>query len=220
MATVFVFDLDDTLYKEIDYLKSAYRDIAIKLQEFGVVDAYPQMLAWYEAKLNVFDKINAYYHLNIPVPDFLNWYRYHLPQISLSDGADELLKSILASGSKVGLITDGRTQTQRNKIEALGLSKYIDPDEIIISEEFGSEKPDARNFQYFMDKHPLSDFVYVADNPRKDFVTPNKLGWMTIGLLNDGRNIHTKNHDVEKEYLPKAWVKSLKEIITTLDNAE
>jgi putative hydrolase of the HAD superfamily len=213
MDKVFVFDLDDTLYKEIEYLKSAYKDIAIKLQELGVVDAYPQMLAWYEAKQNVFDKINEYYHLNIPISDFLNWYRYHLPHIALSDGADELLKSIIASGNKVGLITDGRAKTQRNKIEALGLSKYIDSDDIIISEEFGSEKPDARNYQYFMDKYPQSEFVYIADNPRKDFVTPNKLGWQTIGLLNDGRNIHTQNLDIEKEYLPKAWVQSLNEII-------
>jgi putative hydrolase of the HAD superfamily len=213
MAKVFVFDLDDTLYKEIDYLRSAYKDIAEKLQEFGIVDAYPQMLAWYETKQNVFDKVNEYYHLNIPIPDFLNWYRYHLPQISLSDGADELLKSILASGNKVGLITDGRAKTQRNKIGALGLSKYIDSDDIIISEEFGSEKPDARNYQYFVDKYLQSEFVYIADNPRKDFVTPNKLGWMTIGLLNDGRNIHTQNLDIEKEYLPNTWVKSLNEII-------
>jgi putative hydrolase of the HAD superfamily len=215
MAKVFVFDLDDTLYKEIDYLKSAYIGIAEKLQEFGVVDAYPQMLAWYEAKQNVFNKINGYYHLNIQIPDFLNWYRYHLPRIALSDGVDELLKSIIASGNKVGLITDGRAKTQRNKIEALGLSKYIDPDDILISEEFGSEKPNARNYQYFMDKYPRSEFVYVADNPRKDFVSPNKLGWMTIGLLNDGRNIHPQNLNIEKEYLPKTWVKSLNEIITT-----
>jgi putative hydrolase of the HAD superfamily len=213
MAKAFVFDLDDTLYKEIDYLKSAYKGIAEKLQEFGVVDAYPQMLAWYETKQNVFDKINEYYHLNIPISDFLNWYRYHLPQISLSDGADELLKSIIASGNKVGLITDGRAKTQRNKIEVLGLYKYIDSDNNIISEEFGSEKPDVRNYQYFMDKYPQSEFVYIADNPCKDFVTPNKLGWMTIGLLNDSRNIHAQNLDIEKEYLSKVWVKSLNEII-------
>jgi putative hydrolase of the HAD superfamily len=216
MVKVFVFDLDDTLYKEIDYLKSAYREIAVKLQKFGIVDAYPQMIAWYGNEFNVFDKINEYYHLSIPISEFLSWYRNHIPSISLSEDATMLLKYIIASGNKISLITDGRSITQRNKINALGLQLYIDPDDIIISAEFGSEKPNLKNYQYFEDKYPNAEFVYIADNPNKDFVTPNRLGWMTIGLLNDGRNIHTQNMDIEKEYLPKIWVKSLKEITTIL----
>lgn len=213
---VFIFDLDDTLYKECDFLKSAYRAIALRLQALGVDDAYPQMLAWYEARGNVFKNVNQYYHLNIPMEDYLNWYRGHRPQISLSDGADELLRGIIASGNKAGLITDGRSITQRNKIEALGLLQYMAPEDMIISEAFGSEKPDVRNYQYFRDKYPQSELIYIADNPRKDFVTPNQLGWMTIGVLNDGRNIHPQNLDVEKEYLPQIWVKSCAEIRRTI----
>jgi putative hydrolase of the HAD superfamily len=216
MVKVFVFDLDDTLYKEFDFLRSAYKEIAVRLQNFGAVDAYPKMLAWYGDKLNVFDKINEHYHLSIPISEYLSWYRNHIPSISLSKDATELLRNIIASGNKISLITDGRSITQRNKINALGLLQYVDPDDIIISAEFGSEKPNPRNYQYFENKYPNAWFVYIADNPNKDFVTPNRLGWMTIGLLNDGSNIHAQNMDVEEEYLPKMWVKSLNEIITIL----
>ena len=42
---VFVFDLDDTLYKEIDFLRSAYRETADWVEvEFSQTDIYPFMI--------------------------------------------------------------------------------------------------------------------------------------------------------------------------------
>jgi putative hydrolase of the HAD superfamily len=216
MAKVIAFDLDDTLYKEIDFLKSAYRTIADKLRERGVEDAYPRMLEWYADKQNVFQKINEYYHLDIPMEDYLQVYRYHVPTISLSEGATELLNAIVDSGNRVALITDGRSKTQRNKVEALGLLQYLSAEDVIVSEELGSEKPDVRNYNALVSKYPSDTFVYVADNTRKDFVTPNTLGWSTIGLLDDGRNIHPQDFNTGKEFQPKVWVKSLKEVINII----
>ena len=52
---VFVFDLDDTLYKEIDFLRSAYREIADWVEvEFSQTDIYPFMIKAYESKMDVF----------------------------------------------------------------------------------------------------------------------------------------------------------------------
>ena len=52
---IFVFDLDDTLYKEIDFLHSAYREIAQWVElKFSLNDIYPFMLRVYENKLDVF----------------------------------------------------------------------------------------------------------------------------------------------------------------------
>ena len=42
---VVVFDLDDTLYKEIDFLKSAYKEIATSI---GNPELIQQMLEWYK----------------------------------------------------------------------------------------------------------------------------------------------------------------------------
>ena len=216
MTKIVIFDLDDTLYKEIDYLKSAYQEIALKLEEYGIRDAYSQMIEWYDDRKNVFDMINLTYGLDISKQDLLKIYRNHKPNIQLSYGAEELFNVILRNGDKIGLITDGRTVTQRNKIDALSISDYIQSDNIIISEEFGSEKPDLRNYQYFEELYSGFEFMYIADNPKKDFISANKLGWQTIGLLNDGRNIHPQELLVEREYLPHQWVKSLDEIINLL----
>ena len=62
------FDLDDTLYKEIDYLKSAYREIAGYAAEHChgcsvpvtvlAHKAYEVMLAAYYEGLNAFEELN------------------------------------------------------------------------------------------------------------------------------------------------------------------
>lgn len=185
---VVVFDLDDTLYKEVDYLKSAYREIASKLGKFNVEELYQHMLAWYYTKENVFEKLELLY--SVEKSELLSLYRNHYPTISLAEYVLDTLNQLESKGCTLGIITDGRSVVQRNKIKALGLSSWISDDNIIISEEFGSEKPCEANYRFFMDKYPDDEFVYVGDNIMKDFISPNKLGWKTICLLDDGRNIH------------------------------
>jgi putative hydrolase of the HAD superfamily len=63
--------------------------------------------------------------------------------LTLTAGVRALLTELKSSGHVLGLLTDGRSRTQRNKIRALGVEKWID--EIVISEEFGSAKPNERN---------------------------------------------------------------------------
>lgn len=207
--TVICFDLDDTLYKEIDFLKSAYKEIATVA---GHPDAVQQMLDWYYAKENAFQKLIDTYGLSITVADCLNIYRNHYPDISLDDGVKGYLIDLKEAGAKLGLISDGRSLTQRNKIKALGLEALFDIE--VISEEFGSEKPNKRNYQVVMDRFPeRKRFLYVGDNPKKDFFAPNQLGWMTFCLKNDERNIHQQVFTIPKEYLPHYVIDSIKEII-------
>ena len=87
----------------------------------------------------------------------------------------------------LGLLTDGRSISQRNKLSAMGITSLFD--EILISEEFGSEKPCEDNYLFFQNKYSTNDCVYFGDNFGKDFVTPNRLGWKTIGLLDDGLSL-------------------------------
>ncbi len=207
--TVICFDLDDTLYKEIDYLKSAYKEIAIAV---GYPELAKQMLAWYYSKENVFEKLIESYGLKITKSDCLKIYRNHVPDISLDDGVKEYLVGLKEDGAKLGLISDGRSISQRNKIKALGLEGLFDVE--IISEEFGSEKPSLKNYQTIMDMFPeRKSFVYVGDNPLKDFIAPNQLGWRTYCLVNDGRNIHGQDLSLDETHMPQYVIKSIEEII-------
>ena len=222
---VICFDLDDTLCKEIDYLKSAYREIAEYAAEHcrGCSDpvsvlahkAYDVMLAAYQEGQNAFDVLNSFLGLDLPIADYLYIYRNHKPKIALCEDVDRTLDALKAEGVRIGLITDGRSVQQRNKIKALGLGRWIENADIVVSEEIGSEKPALANYEYFMNRYPeCQDFTYVGDNPRKDFIAPNALGWITICLMDDGRNIHRQDFtSTPAQALPKKTIESLKDLI-------
>ena len=64
------------------------------------------------------------------------------------------------------LITDGRSLTQRLKIQALGLTDLFD--DILISEAMQSEKPDDKRFVFLQNKYPAAKrFIYIGDNIKK-----------------------------------------------------
>ncbi len=207
---VVVFDLDDTLYKEVDYLRSAYRYIACQLAASEVErEAIYGTLYWaYCDGRDAFATLMERYNDKaMTKATLLHWYRYHKPQIPLADGCEEFLLRLAAKGCRLGIITDGRTITQMNKIEALALQKYISDEDIVISEKFGSEKPSPTNYLHFMNKYGAdARYYYIADNTAKDFIAPNKLGWTTVCLKDNGQNVHKQNFSLSDDFLPKYTV--------------
>ena len=211
-SRVVVFDLDDTLYKEQDYLQSAYREIAARIESpCGLEGIFDQMLKWWQEGENVFLRLIDTYTLGLSINDLLTIYRSHVPAIRFDEETKCLLDR-LHSYAVLGLITDGRSLTQRHKMEALGLSAYMAASDILISKETGFEKPSEEPFRHFMERYPSHTYYYIGDNPAKDFVAPNHLGWTTICLLDDGRNIHPQNFRLSQQMLPQYRISQLSEI--------
>lgn len=209
MDKLIAFDLDDTLYSEIGYLHSAYREITRYAMSragetgrmvTGMEDSvYAEMMRTYHSGGNAFQRLNEVLGLDLPISDYLQIYRTHHPDIRLGGDVVSVLDAFKAQGHILGLITDGRSLQQRNKIVALGLDHWIADTDIVISEEIGSEKPAEANYRRLMEQHPdIHRFIYVGDNLRKDFIAPNRLGWTTICLLDHGQNIHPQRF----EYTP------------------
>lgn len=209
-SKVVVFDLDDTLYKEIDFLKSAYHEIA---RTVNVPEAYEIMIKAYLARENAFEKVIENCSLSQTVADLLKIYRNHKPSIFLSEDACTLLKSMYERSIRMGIISDGRNTQQWNKIYALHLLDFIDREDILISEETGYPKPAYQPYLYFMRKYPGAQYVYVGDNLRKDFIAPNMLGWVTFCLKDNGVNIHSQAVEVPEVNLPSMMVDSLAQIV-------
>ncbi|OPB97070.1 haloacid dehalogenase [Elizabethkingia meningoseptica] len=214
-AKYIIFDLDDTLIYEIDYLRSAYKNIAEILDKTNSEILFQRMLMLYNTQENVFDRLIEDYP-EYSISNLLDMYRNHFPNIRLNDGGKEILTYCKVNNYKLGLITDGRSITQRNKLKALGIENFFD--KIIISEEFGSSKPNERNFKDFCTTKDIDEYFYIADNPKKDFITPNKLDWCTICLLDKGENIHPQDFSLSQEYLPKFRVKELIELKELINN--
>jgi len=133
--SIVLFDLDDTLYNEIEFLKSAYCEIARFLHKDQWRALYAEMFSLYRGSNNVFEILSIKY--NVSIEELLSLYRNHKPKIVPFNGVINLFDSIINKGAKIGIITDGRSVTQRNKIKSLSLDKYFDI--VIISEEINSE---------------------------------------------------------------------------------
>lgn len=196
---VVVFDLDDTLYKERLFVESGFKAVAKYL---GNPTFVRELIAYWDSGQNAFDQLINTYSLQCSVGELLDIYRSHAPSIQLDESTAFVLDDLAKSGRILGIITDGRTETQRNKIEALDLYKWFSTDNIVISEEFGSSKPDIRNYRFFMSKYPGKTYAYVGDNISKDFIAPKLLGWRTICLRDNGQNIHSQKFEMSAEYVP------------------
>ena len=209
LSDVIVFDLDDTLYKEVSFVESGFNVIASQLGNLSYADE--MMSSWRNGK-NAFEQLIVNHSLASSVEELLTVYRTHVPTIALDISIVATLDALVENGKILGIITDGRSVTQRNKINALGLHRWFPDDNIIISEEFGSSKPDARNYIFFMSKYPGKTYTYIGDNISKDFVAPKSLGWQTICLKDNGQNIHSQDFGLGEEYLPEITVKNILEI--------
>ena len=196
---------------ELEYLKSAFIEISEIVAPNNSKALFRHLFALYRTNENPFQYLVRMY--NIEIDTLLTMYRNHKPtQLELLPNVFSLLQKIKQKEGKIAIITDGRSITQRNKIKAIGISEMVD--EIIISEEIGTEKPSQENFKCIENAFKNCSYCYIGDNIKKDFISPNKMGWNTIQILDAGKNIHTNSNTfgMDSEYLPKHILFNFSEI--------
>lgn len=183
-----VFDLDDTLYSEKEYVRSGYKAVSKVLSL--VTDAEEKLWRAFEAKLPAIDTVlrdEGVFSEELK-ERCLSVYRNHEPDIHLYLGVEDMLKEIRRRNIDIGIITDGRPEGQQKKIAALGLEPLVD--EIIITDELGGpdfRKPNGRAFCLMRDLLGISGYdvmCYVGDNVSKDFVAPEEFGMRCIWFMN------------------------------------
>ncbi|MBQ8228071.1 MAG: ATP-grasp domain-containing protein [Clostridia bacterium] len=177
-----IFDLDDTLYNEKQYVASGFKAVADFL---GVADGDRNLWAYFEQNKPPIDSLLADLGCEDKKSECINVYRDHKPTISLVDGAETLLAQLKNDGIKIGIITDGRPDGQKEKISALNLVPAVD--DIIITDELGGEqfrKPCDIAFRIMQRKWaiPFEQIIYIGDNINKDFHAPKQLGmkWLLV----------------------------------------
>lgn len=182
-----IFDLDDTLYSEKEYVRSGYRKIAELFPE--IKGAEELLWKFFQEKKSALDEFlkceDIFTEAN--KAKCLEVYRFHKPDIHLYSGVREMLKR-LKRNYKLGMITDGRPEGQRAKIKALGLEEIFD--QIIITDELGGteyRKPNETAYRMMAKKFgtEFGAMCYVGDNTKKDFIAPMKLGMKSIWFRNE-----------------------------------
>lgn len=198
-----IFDLDDTLYSEKDYVRSGYKAVASYLSRDDIYEKLCNAFEMGKTPIDYVLQSEGIYSDELKCR-CVEIYRKHIPNIKLYDNVLELIENLQKNNIKIGIITDGRSNGQRNKIAALGLENVVD--EIIITDELGGpkfRKPNDISFRIMQCKMgiPFGNMVYVGDNCNKDFKAPRQLGMQTIYMVNkDGLYYTGDFYDCNKVY--------------------
>lgn len=212
--TVIVLDLDDTLYSESDYVRSGMAHVCNTLEcLLGTPLKEALHTSLLSGEKDWLDALCRVAGLPSSTKESLKWlYRLHLPSIQLDPTCAKFIERMLCEAAAVAILTDGRAVTQRLKIKALGLSHLP----AYVSEEYTSEKPDPARFQAIEQAYQASAYVYIGDNPQKDFIAANAAGWTTIGLMGIG-NVHSQEvSGLPEGAMPHYWVKNWNEMYNIL----
>ena len=188
-----VFDLDDTLFAERDYVLSGFAAVACWAERrTGVPSAAALkdlvMMFRQGVRGDTFNRWLAARGLDPALaPQMVEVYRSHRPAILPFPQVRPLLAELRGS-AKLGLVSDGYAAVQRAKFDALGLEGYFDA--VVFSDDMGRDcwKPSNRPFERVLELLgvPANDTVYVGDNCIKDFLGARRAGLATICCTHAG----------------------------------
>lgn len=215
MKKIIVFDMDDTLYNEYDFVKSGFRAVSNFLErEYQLNSDETFNWMWQRLLLEgrgaIFDDLLKEYNIyNKHLTKKCIWvYRSHLPNIVLPNETINVLEQL--KEFPLYLVTDGHKIVQNNKVQALNLNKYMK--KCFITHRYGikNSKPSPYCFQLIEKKEKVEpkDIVYIGDNPTKDFVGIKPFGFRTIRIMT-GQH---KNKQLSSEYEAELKIHSLIEL--------
>lgn len=226
MRTALVFDLDDTLYPERQFVKSGFAAAGAFLDRRGLAEGR----VFFHKAVQVLEQGHRGHVFNLAlremglpetpglIEDLVRAYREHQPALTLYEDADWALERFRPH-CRLGVLTDGYWQVQRQKVQALGVARRVDA--IVYSDRFGRDnwKPSAVPYREMMRLLDCDGArcVYVGDNPAKDFVTAKRLGWLTVQVRRPegeyaqvrAEASHRADHAVESLYELEEWLEGV-----------
>lgn len=186
---IIIFDLDDTLYEEISFVKGGIKSVAGFLEKEYMINyeySYKQLsdILFKFGRGKIFDIFlkNEKIFSKSLTKKCINIYRSHEPNIKLYKSAIKILEKFRPYN--IYLVTDGNKLVQARKVKSLNIEKYFK--RIFITHRYGikNSKPSLHCFNLIkkIEDCNWSDLVYIGDNPSKDFISLNKIGAKTIRL--------------------------------------
>jgi HAD superfamily hydrolase (TIGR01549 family) len=164
-----LFDLDDTLHDDTASYRGAAEQVAHEIAATHAIDALELKTAYVNEAESFWQRLSPDFLKLKLAPLRTQMWRNALSSIGLDDpqlpehaadryvavrneklelfpGALDLLRSLRGRGLKLGLVTNGFSETHREKIELLELGPLFDA--IFIADEVGMVKPDPLLFAH------------------------------------------------------------------------
>jgi 5'-nucleotidase len=152
-----------------------------------------------EANTNLADEFHHYFDNVVS--------RFAVPM----NGIVGLLHRLHHLSIKMGIITNGTSKVQQNKVYYLGLSRFFPEEVVIVSDELGVEKPNPAIFHYALDKiAPKSQYrLYIGDSWELDVVGALGAKWQAIYF-------NTRNQPPTTAHQPLAICNNVDELASSL----
>ncbi|HEY1883917.1 MAG TPA: HAD family hydrolase [Candidatus Cybelea sp.] len=164
-----LFDLDDTLHDDTFAYQSAAEEVAREVAAEHGVDALALKAAYVAEAEGFWQRLspadlkvklsrvrasmwqNALESVGVASPEVAEqsaerYNAYRSKYYTLFPGAVELLKALRERGMKLGIVTNGLSETHREKIALLRISEFFDA--IFLADEVGMIKPDPLLFAH------------------------------------------------------------------------
>jgi putative hydrolase of the HAD superfamily len=223
MIKAIIFDLDDTLISEKDYVVSGFsavsKYVSNKVKKYTFEQIFEILQNLHNTNPNrVFNRMIDYLNFinEIDVKELIDVYRSHKPVISLFEGALPVINKLKEQKYKLGIITDGYLITQKKKIESLNINNLFD--EIIMTDALGKEywKPSVIPFELMSKKLNVdySEMIYIGDNPRKDFYVSAVHPITTVRINREG---YYKDSNYFQDVKEKFVINKLEEIFNIIN---
>ncbi|MBG6079388.1 ATP-grasp domain-containing protein [Rubrivivax gelatinosus] len=220
LPPVIVFDMDDTLYPEADFVRSGHRAVAERVWQDLRVDIEPELRRRFAAGQRGDLMSAALTALDVEAPqDYVDRvlvpvYREHVPAIRPHVETVPVLTELRARGHRLALLSDGWADVQRRKLAALDMAGLFD--EIVITDELGRHawKPSPVGFERILTALGVAGdaAMYVSDNPHKDFAGPHRLGMHTVRIVRPGTE-HGEALAPAPEHQPQRVIRALHELL-------
>jgi putative hydrolase of the HAD superfamily len=205
VASAIIFDMDNTLYPEQQFIRSGFRAVAAEVSlRFGT--PYRDGLATLLRALRLGSRAEALQILcavhGLPqsaIGDLVDVIRAHDPVLHLPETTRTALRRARAEGWRLGVLTNGLPTTQARKVRALGIDTLVDT--IVYGEEWGSGrgKPDREPFDLTRCRLnvPTAQTVFVGDDESRDIEGARQAGFRTILVRQPGHGGHASGADCE-----------------------
>jgi len=188
MLRAVLFDLDDTLFPQADYLAGAWRAVSVRGIEWGIPhEAFARELKSIAAEGSdrgrIIDRALARVgRSDVASAPFVDVFHAYEPD--MLEPYPGVAEGLVALGERfqLGLVTDGHPAGQRAKLHALGLDRVFDVE--VYSDELGREhrKPDPLPFLTALEQLGVDarDAMFVGDRPGKDLSGARAVGMQAI----------------------------------------
>lgn len=203
-----LFDVDDTLYDQTVPFMEAYAEYFGEKPEVPAEVIYPVTRKYSDAvysqamagemtmeEMYIYRMQKAFEEFGIRITDqealdFQKIYADRQHHIHMSPLMQDIL-AFCSGRADLGIITNGPSEHQWDKVKSLQAEKWIPHENIFVSADVGAEKPDRKIFDYAKRTMGLKDaeIWFVGDAYALDVEGAVNAGWNAVWMNRRGRKI-------------------------------